>query len=127
MHRARSNRPDPWIRRLLLAAVLTTIDDGESPLGSTELDDEPGHNCKMSADRYQHFTQRVVGLDDDTWAKHRTESALCSMILQDLDAMLYYFDTDWQVSEKPVLHHGDLTDMAIIPPRWCRRLHPTHY
>ena len=29
------------------SAVETTVNDGESPPGSTELDDETGHNCKM--------------------------------------------------------------------------------
>jgi hypothetical protein len=29
------------------STVGTTVDDGESPPGSTELDDETGHNCKM--------------------------------------------------------------------------------
>jgi hypothetical protein len=28
-----------------VAAVMTTVDDGASPTGSTELDDESGHNC----------------------------------------------------------------------------------
>jgi hypothetical protein len=39
----------------------------------------------------------VLGLDDETWANHRTESALRNMILQDLDVQLYYFDMDCKV------------------------------
>jgi hypothetical protein len=47
--------------------------------------------------QYQDFTRLVLGLDNETWANHRTESALRKMILQDLDALLYYFDTDCKV------------------------------
>jgi hypothetical protein len=32
----------------LIAAVATTNDNGAYPLGSTELDNRTGHNCKMS-------------------------------------------------------------------------------
>jgi hypothetical protein len=49
-----------------------------------------------------------------TWEGHRTEGAFCNAILQDLDAMLYYYDTDWQVNGKPVSLPGDLMDMATI-------------
>jgi len=34
------------------SAVGTTVDDGESPPGSTEFDDETGHNCKMPHNLY---------------------------------------------------------------------------
>ena len=37
------------------SAVGTTVDDGESPPGSTELDDETGHNCKMPHSLYRIF------------------------------------------------------------------------
>ncbi len=81
---------------------------------STELDDETGHNCKMPQDQYRTFSWLVLGLDDETWANHRTESALCNLILQDLDALLYYFDTDWRVLDKPMSLPREITDMAII-------------
>ncbi len=42
------------------------------------------------------------------------ESTLRNMILQDLDALLYYFDTDWQVNSTPISPPGDLKDIAII-------------
>jgi hypothetical protein len=59
----------------------------------------------------------VLGLDDETWANHRTESALRNMILQDLDVLLYYFDMDWQVNGTPNSPPGDLKDIAIILAR----------
>ncbi len=52
----------------LAAAVSTTVDDGEFPPGSTELNNETGHNCKMSKEQYRVFTWLVLGLDNDTWA-----------------------------------------------------------
>ena len=59
----------------------------------------------------------VLGLNDDIWAKYRTESAFHNMILQDFDALLYYFDTDWHVNGTPISPPGDLTDIAIILAR----------
>jgi hypothetical protein len=35
-----------------VAAIAATIEDGASPPGSTKLDDETGHNCKMSRELY---------------------------------------------------------------------------
>ena len=52
--------------------------------------------------------------DDETWANHHMESALCNMILQDLDMILYYFDMDWQVNGTPISPPGDLMDIKII-------------
>jgi hypothetical protein len=102
------------IQAFLVAAVSTTVDNGESPPGSTELNDKTGNNCKMSKDQYQAFTQLVLGLDDDTWANHRTECAFCNLIIQDLDMILHYFDTDWQACGRPISPPGDITGMAII-------------
>lgn len=104
-------------RTFSVATVSTTFNDGESPPGSTELNNETGHNCKMSTDQYQSFTRLVLGFDDDTWANHHTKSALRNMILLDVDSMLYYFHTDWQVNGKNVLLPGNLVDMAIILAR----------
>jgi hypothetical protein len=101
-------------RAFSVATVSTTVNDGEFPPGSTELDDETGHNCKMSKEQYRAFTRLVLGLDNNTWANQRTECAFRNLILQDLDAMLYYFDMDWQVRGEPVSPPGDITDMAII-------------
>ncbi len=71
----------------------------------------------MSKEQYPVFTQLVLGLDSNTWANQHMKCAFCNLILQDLDAMLYYFDTDWQVHGKPVSLPGDITDMAIILAR----------
>ena len=40
-------------RAFSISAVGTAVDDGESPPGSTELDDETGHNCKMPHSLYR--------------------------------------------------------------------------
>jgi hypothetical protein len=101
----------------LVATVSTTVDDGESPPGSTKLDNKTGHNCRMSKEQYRSFCRLVLGLNDNTWGNYRSEGALCNLILQDLDAMMYYFDTDWQVSGKPVLLPGDIPNMARILAR----------
>ena len=63
---------------------------------------------------YNTFSRMVLCIHDDSWAGHRTEGAFCNAILQDLDAMLYYHDTDWQVNGKPVSLPGNLMDMATI-------------
>ncbi len=49
-----------------VAAVTTTTDDGASPLGSTELDDKTGHNCKMSKEFYTSFGLLILGLNHDS-------------------------------------------------------------
>ena len=110
-------------RAFSVAAVSTTVNDGEYPPGSTELDDATGHNCSMTADQYRNFSRMVHGLHDDSWARHWTESAFHSTILQDLDVILYYYDNDWQVNSKPVSLAGDLMDMASpehSPPHWSQ-------
>jgi hypothetical protein len=89
-------------RAFSAAAVSTTVNDGEFPPGSTKLDDEIGNNCKMSKEQYRVFTRLALGLDDNTWANQCTECAFRNLILQNLDAMLYYFNMDWQVHSKPV-------------------------
>ena len=104
-------------RAFSTVTVSTTVNDGEYPPGSTELDDETGHNCNMSVEQYRNFSRLVLGIHGDSWAGHRTESAFCNAILQDLDAILYYYDTDWQVNGKPVSLPGDLMDMSTILAR----------
>jgi hypothetical protein len=83
-------------RAFLVAAISTTVDDGDFPPESTKLNDEMGHNCKMTKEQYRAFCRLVLGLDDDTWANYCSEGALHNMILQDLDvdAMMYYYNTD---------------------------------
>ncbi len=45
------------------STTATTIGDGGDPQGSTELDDEPGHNCRMSNEDHHVFAHLVLGLD----------------------------------------------------------------
>ncbi len=56
-----------------IAAVATTVDNGAYPLGSTELDNKTGHNCKMSQRLYTSFSLMVLGLDHNSWATTRTK------------------------------------------------------
>ena len=89
-----------------VAAVSTTVDDGASPPGSTELDDDTGHNCKMSRKLYTSFAQLVLGLNNNTWALHCTERAFRNLIIQDLDALMYYWDTDdYTTAGAPMTYH----------------------
>jgi hypothetical protein len=81
-------------RAFSTSAVGTTVDDGESPPGSNELDDETGHNCKMPHSLYRIFCTSALGLPSDSWAITRSDAAFKSLILHDLDAMMYYFDTN---------------------------------
>lgn len=100
----------------LVAAVSTTVNDGESLPGSTELDNEKGHNCSMMVDQYRIFSRMVLGLHDNSWMRFWTENALRNMILHDLDVMLYYYDTNWHVHGKPMSLPGDLMDMWLSSP-----------
>ena len=43
-----------------------------------------------------------------------SEAAFKNLILQDLDVMMYYFDTDTYYKNKPISLPGDLKDMAMI-------------
>ncbi len=81
-------------RAFSVAAVATTVDDGASPPGSTKLDDESGHNCKMSSKKYRSFAQLILGLNHNTWALARTKRAFRNLIIQYLDAIMYYWDTN---------------------------------
>jgi hypothetical protein len=101
-------------RAFSTSAVGTTVDDGESPPGSTELDDKTGHNCKMPHNLYRIFCTSVLGLPLDSWAVTCTEAAFKNLLLHDLDAMMYYFDTDTYYKNAPVSLLGDCKDMATI-------------
>ena len=96
------------------STVGTTVDDGKSPPGSTKLDDETGHNCKMPHSLYSIFCTSVLGLPSDSWAITRLEAAFKNLILHDLDAMMYYFDTDTCYKNEPISLPGDLKDMTTI-------------
>ena len=43
---------------------------------------------------YHIFCTSVLGLPSDSWAITRSEAAFKNLILHDLDAMMYYFDTN---------------------------------
>jgi hypothetical protein len=100
-----------------ITAIATTINNDASPLGSTKLDDETGHNCKMSKEIYTSFGLLVLGLDHDSWATARTECAFHNLLIQDINAMMYYWDTDNYVNGAPVLLPDDRLDMACILAR----------
>ena len=113
-----SNEQILCTRAFSVAAIATTVDDGASPPGSTELDDEAGHNCKMSHDSYKSFARLVLGLNHNTWALHRTERAFRNLIIQDLDTIMYYWDTDiYNINCKPISHRDDRWDMACTLAR----------
>jgi len=101
-------------RAFSISVVGTTVDDGESPQGSTELDDETGHNCKMPHNLYLIFCTSVLGLLSDSWAIAQSEAVFKNLILHDLDMMMYYFDTDTFYKNEPISLPGDLKDMAAI-------------
>jgi hypothetical protein len=59
----------------------------------------------------------VLGLDHDSWATTHTKSAFRNIILYNIDALIYYFDTDNYVNSMPVSSPSNLTDMARILTR----------
>ncbi len=91
-----------------------TVNDSESPPGSTKLDDKTGHNCKMPHNLYRIFCTSILGLPLDSWAVTRMEAAFKNLLLHDLDAMMYYFDTNTYYKNAPVSLPGDCKDMATI-------------
>ncbi len=102
-------------RAFSTSSVATTINNGAFPPGSTELNDATGHNSKMLKALYKAFCHRVLGLPSGSWALHCTESAFHNLIIQDLDAMMFYFDTNcYDVNQVPFSYPGDRKDMARI-------------
>jgi len=101
-------------RAFSICAIRMTVDDGESPPGSTKLADETGHNCKMPHNLYRIFCTSVLGLPSDSWAITRSELAFKNLILHDLNVMTYYFDTDTCYKNEPISLPGELKDMATI-------------
>jgi hypothetical protein len=109
-----------------ITAVATTIDDGAYPLGSTELNNKTGHNLKMSQRLYTSFSLMVLGIDHDSWATTCTKSAFRNLIIQDIDALVYYYDTNKYVNSMPVSSPGNLTDMVPILARLTLLLVEAH-
>jgi hypothetical protein len=95
-------------------AVGTAVEDGESPPGSTELDGETGHDCKMKHNLCRIFCTSVLGLPSNSWSATRTEAVFKNLLLHDLDVMMYYSDTDYYYNNAPVSLSGDCKDMATI-------------
>ena len=72
----------------------------------------------MSHDSYKSFARLVLGLYHDTWALHRTERAFQNLIIQDLDTIMYYWDTDiYNINCKPMSYRSDRLDMACTLAR----------
>ncbi len=71
----------------------------------------------MPREIYRSFTRLVLGLDHDTWAHYRTEGAFCNLIIQDLDAIMYYWDTDDYIAGFPITYRNTRWDMARILAR----------
>jgi hypothetical protein len=100
-------------RAFSATAIATTIDDSAFFLaGSTELDDEMGHTSKMLRKLYKSFTSLVLGINRNSWAAACTKSAFCNLILQDIDAVMYYFDTDTYCNGCSISLHSNLANMA---------------
>jgi hypothetical protein len=105
-------------RAFSTSAVTSTIDDGAFPPGSTELDDETGHNCQMPCTLYPVFCALVLGLSSKSWTNTRSEAAFRNMLLQDLDAILHYYAVSYSIPtgnhgiNEPILLPGDQADMA---------------
>ncbi len=59
----------------------------------------------------------VLGLDHDSWATTCTKSTFRNLIIQDIDALMYYYNTNKYVNSMPVSSPGNLTDMACILAR----------
>jgi hypothetical protein len=71
----------------------------------------------MSRELYKSFTSLVLGIDHNSWANACTESTFHNLILQDIDAIMYYYDTDNYVNGHPISLPGDLTVIACILAR----------
>jgi hypothetical protein len=97
------------------SAVATTINNGAFPPGSTELNGNTGHNCKSPKALHKTFCHHVLGLPPNSWASHQTEAAFHNLIIQDFDAMMFYYDTNcYDVSQVPFSYLGDQKDLARI-------------
>jgi hypothetical protein len=104
-------------RAFSITAVATTIDDGAYPPESTELDNKTGHNCKIFWRLYKSFSLMVLRLAQDSWATARTKSAFRNLIIQDIHALMYYYNTNKYVNSMLMSSPGNLTDMARILAR----------
>ena len=67
------------------STTATTVGDGGQPRGSTELDDETGHNCRMSNKEFQMFAHLVLGLNSGDYDEGfaQTDHSFLNMLLND--------------------------------------------
>ena len=70
------------------SATSSTIGDGGQPEGSTELDDDTGHNCKMSKERYKTIATRIYGLEPTSYAVTRGNSPFVNLLLDNFVAIV---------------------------------------
>ncbi len=68
----------------------------------------------MLSTLYKSFCCLVLGLNHNSWAITQSESAFCNLILQDINCLVYYYDTDTHCKIMPFSYSGDLTDMSRI-------------
>jgi hypothetical protein len=71
----------------------------------------------MSEEIYTSFGLLVLGLNHDSWATACTERAFRNLLIQDINAMMYYWDTDNYINGAPVLLPDNRLDMACILAR----------
>jgi hypothetical protein len=72
---------------------------------------------------YRAFCALILGLPSESWTNTCSEAAFCSMLLQDLDAILHYYAVSYSVPtgnhgiNEPILLPGNQADMAKILAR----------
>jgi hypothetical protein len=71
----------------------------------------------MSKEIYTSFGLLILGLNHDSWATARTELAFRNLLIQDIDAMMYYWDTNNYVNGASVLLPDNHLDKACIHAR----------
>jgi hypothetical protein len=76
----------------------------------------------MPHELYYIFCSSFLGLPPDSWAAILTETMFKSPLLHNIDAIVYYFDTDIHHNCKPISYPGDCKDMAKILARLTQLL-----
>jgi hypothetical protein len=71
----------------------------------------------MSQRLYTSFSLMVLGLNHDSWANVCTKSAFCNLIIQDIDALMYYYVTNKYINSMQMWSPGNLTNMVRILAR----------
>jgi hypothetical protein len=95
------------------SAVASTINNGAFLPGSTELNDETGHNCQMPRTLYHAFCALILGLPSESWTNTFPKAAFRNMLLRDLDAILHYYAVSYSIPtskngiDEPILLPGN--------------------